>query len=398
MKYLNGKDIFPSELLELIQNYTQGNYVYIPKREENKYQWGTQTSYRKELEKRNSHIYTKYLTGFSIRQLAEGYHLSEKTMKRIISEKRKGAGGMKEKIMERLEAWGIDSDIQQIYDTVWSVGDDYVIKTNTDLEGLKRNIEMMKTLEECGIPVAKQIPTIDGLEYVEGEGRYYLLMNKLKGNHVLDIYQENTSNIAYETGKVVAKLHTAFLVCEQKIKFWDNSLLDEMMGWVKEAIKVNQFQYCTEKEFEASLKELQDCYDQLPRQLIHRDMHYGNILFDKGVFSGYIDFDLSQKNVKIFDICYFLMGLLIDHDKKEDAVAKWYAIISNFIRGYEELNSLTRLEKDSMCCLMKNIELLFVAYFIGEEDEVLAGNAAGLYHFINKNEDVIRAAIEGVKL
>lgn len=36
MKYVNGKDIFPEELLSLIQEYTQGQYVYIPKRDETK--------------------------------------------------------------------------------------------------------------------------------------------------------------------------------------------------------------------------------------------------------------------------------------------------------------------------------------------------------------------------
>jgi Ser/Thr protein kinase RdoA (MazF antagonist) len=142
-----------------------------------------------------------------------------------------------------------------------------------------------------------------------------------------------------------------------------------------------------------SQKELLACYDELPKQLIHRDMHYGNLLFNNGVFSGYIDFDLSQKNVKIFDICYFLIGLLIDHDKKKDDVDKWYEIVSSFIKGYETINHLTKREKDSIGCLMKNIEILFVAYFLGEEDEVLAESAAGLYCFVKKNEDAIRSAI-----
>jgi Ser/Thr protein kinase RdoA (MazF antagonist) len=393
MKYLKGKDIFPSELLELIQGYTQGYYVYIPKKEDNKEKWGAMTSYRKELEKRNSHVYTKYLTGCSISQIADNYHLSVKTVKRILLVKRKGAGEMKDKIMELLVEWGINSEINQIYDTVWTIGDDYVIKTNTDPADLERNIQMMKTLVECGIPVAKPIPTIEGQDYVECSGRYYLMMNKLTGKHVLDIYQEDYPGIAYETGKAVAKLHSAFLICEQKISFWDNSLVDEMNGWITDIMKENQYRYCSEVDFEEDLKELQACYDKLPRQLIHRDMHYGNILFDKGVFSGYIDFDLSQKNVRIFDICYFLMGLLINHEMKPDEVKQWYEIISNFIKGYEEINKLTRLEKDSMCCLMKSIELLFVAYFIQEEDELLAENVAKLYYFIKKNNDAICSAV-----
>jgi Ser/Thr protein kinase RdoA (MazF antagonist) len=393
MKYVNGIEVFPSELLELLQDYVQGQYVYIPKRDKGKEKWGARTSYRKELDMRNSHIFTKYLTGLSVKQLVEKYHLSEKSIKRILFDKRKEAGIMKEKIEALLEAWGIKEEIQQIYDTAWSVGDHYVMKTNHNLAGLRRNIEMMKILDECGIPVAKPILTLAGQDYIETNGEYYLLMNKLPGTHILDIYQAEYINNAYETGRAVAKLHTAFLACEQKITFWNNNLVEEMTGWVDDTLKENQYRYITKIDYEESLKELQACYDRLPRQLIHRDMHYGNLLFQNGTFSGYIDFDLSQKNVRIFDICYFLIGLLIDHDKKKDDVKQWYEIVANFMKGYEAINKLTNLEKDSIGCLMKNIELLFVAYFIGEEDEALAESAARLYYFVKEQEGTIRSAI-----
>jgi Ser/Thr protein kinase RdoA (MazF antagonist) len=393
MKYVNGMEVFPSELLELLQDYVQGQYVYIPKRDKSKEKWGAKTTYRKELDMRNSHIYTKYLTGLSVKQLVEKYHLSEKSIKRILFDKRKEAGIMKEEIETLLEAWGIKEEIKQIYDTAWSVGDNYVMKTNQNLAGLRRNVEMMKILEECGIPVAKPIPTLAGQDYIETKGEYFLLMNKLSGTHILDIYQADYVNIAYETGRAVAKLHTAFLTCEQKITFWNNNLVEEMTGWVGDTLQANRYRYITKIDYEESLKELQACYDKLPRQLIHRDMHYGNLLFHKGTFSGYIDFDLSQKNVRIFDICYFLIGLLIDHEKKKEDMNKWFEIVSNFIRGYETINKLTDLEKDSIVYLMKNIELLFVAYFIGEEDEILAESSAGLYYFVKEHEDVIRSAI-----
>ena len=393
MKYINGNDVFPPDLLDLIQDYTQGKYVYIPKRDENKEKWGTKTSYRKELEMRNSHIYTKYLTGLTVEQLVNNYCLSAKSIRRILLEKRKGAEEMKKKLQELLSLWNINGEMQQIYDSAWSVGEAYVMKTNDNLGGLKRNIIMMKTLEECGIPVAKIIPTVDGMDYIEHDGRYYLMMNKLSGVHILDIYEEDYKNIAYKTGKIVAKLHIAFIACEQKITLWNNSLLDEMNGWIYKSLKENQFRYITELDFETSLNELKDCYDKLPRQLIHRDMHFGNIIFDKGEFSGYLDFDLSQKNVRIFDICYFLMGLLINHEKKKEDAEKWYQIISKFIEGYEVTNPLTKLEKDSIVCLMGSIELLFLAYFLSKEDEILAEGAANLYYFVRKNEKKIQTAV-----
>lgn len=40
-------------------------------------------------------------------------------------------------------------------------------------------------------------------------------------------------------------------------------------------------------------------YSKLPIQLIRREVHLGNLLFDNNKFSGYIDFDLSQKNIRI---------------------------------------------------------------------------------------------------
>jgi Ser/Thr protein kinase RdoA (MazF antagonist) len=122
-------------------------------------------------------------------------------------------------------------------------------------------------------------------------------------------------------------------------------------------------------------------------------MHFGNIIFNKGEFSGYLDFDLSQKNVRIFDICYFLMGLLINHEKNKEDAEKWYQIISKFIEGYEVTNPLTKLEKDSIGCLMRSIELLFVAYFLSKEDEILAEGAANLYYFVRKNEKRIQTAV-----
>ena len=398
MKYVNGKDIFPSELLDLIQDYTQGQYVYIPKKDEDKEKWGIKTSYRRELEMRNRHIFTKFLTRISVKQLSKKYKLSEKSIRRVLLFKRKEAKKMKKIIDELLQLWNLNEEAHQIYDSAWSIGDKYVLKTNESLVSLRRNITIMRILSESGIPVANPISTLDGQDFIEYDGKYFLLMNKLSGSHILDIYQVDYSNIAFETGRIVACLHHAFLACEQKITFWNNSLLDEMKGWICNILKVNRYRYITEADFDTSLKELADCYGELPRQLIHRDLHYGNILFNNGMLSGYIDFDLTQKNVRIFDICYFLIGLLVDHDKKKEDVEKWYLIVSRFIEGYEETNPLSILEKDSICCLMKNIELLFVAYFLSIEDEELAKSAANLFYFIENNKKSICSAVYNIEI
>jgi Mor family transcriptional regulator len=88
MSYLNARDIFPNEVLKILQNYVDGEYIYIPKKEENKIAWGELTKSKDELLKRNTAIYEDYLKGMSTQLLSEKYYLSPKTIQRIVSEKR----------------------------------------------------------------------------------------------------------------------------------------------------------------------------------------------------------------------------------------------------------------------------------------------------------------------
>ncbi|GAE32676.1 CD3324 family protein [Alkalihalobacillus hemicellulosilyticus] len=89
MSYKKAKDILPSELLELIQEYVDGEYIYIPRSEDNKKSWGSNTSTRRELNIRNSNIYTDYLSGIDINTLSVKYYLSSKSIQRIILKEKK---------------------------------------------------------------------------------------------------------------------------------------------------------------------------------------------------------------------------------------------------------------------------------------------------------------------
>ena len=65
MRYQKANEILPKELVELIQSYMDGGYVYIPRKEENRKSWGETSSARKEIQARNREIYKKYRQGMN---------------------------------------------------------------------------------------------------------------------------------------------------------------------------------------------------------------------------------------------------------------------------------------------------------------------------------------------
>lgn len=138
--------------------------------------------------------------------------------------------------------------------------------------------------------------------------------------------------------------------------------------------------------FWEAILSLSQVYEELPKQLIHRDVHLGNFLFEGNKFSGYIDFDLSQSNIRIFDVCYFLLGILVQGDNNPMEAERWFYIISQVVEGYDSIVDLKVVERQSIPCVMKNIELLFTAYFLSVGEEKLARDSVDLYLFVCKNE------------
>ncbi|MBQ3164099.1 MAG: hypothetical protein IJC02_06125 [Lachnospiraceae bacterium] len=88
MGYIRAEQILPLEIIELIQQYVDGENIYIPRKAENRQEWGTGTSIREELQGRNQKIYEDYLTGMKATELSLKYYLSVKSIQRIIREKK----------------------------------------------------------------------------------------------------------------------------------------------------------------------------------------------------------------------------------------------------------------------------------------------------------------------
>lgn len=89
MSYKNAEKILPMELVELLQKYIDGEFLYIPRKESSRKAWGEGTNIRKEIAGRNIQILEDYATGLKTSILAEKYFLSEKSIQRIVSKMKK---------------------------------------------------------------------------------------------------------------------------------------------------------------------------------------------------------------------------------------------------------------------------------------------------------------------
>lgn len=84
MGYKKAEEILPAEIITLIQQYVDGQMIYIPRKVQNRKKWGTNTDTRRELTIRNQRIYADFLAGIPIPELALQYCLSAKSIQHII--------------------------------------------------------------------------------------------------------------------------------------------------------------------------------------------------------------------------------------------------------------------------------------------------------------------------
>lgn len=84
MGYMRAEEILPKEIIELIQQYIDGENIYIPKKADARQAWGSKTAIRHELSVRNQEIYENYRAGIRVKELAGMYYLSEKRIQSII--------------------------------------------------------------------------------------------------------------------------------------------------------------------------------------------------------------------------------------------------------------------------------------------------------------------------
>lgn len=88
MGYISAESILPENIIKLIQQYVDGECIYVPRKNENQKAWGEKNGTRSIFEKRNEEIFKKYIEGTPITDLATMYYLSTKSIRGLINKEK----------------------------------------------------------------------------------------------------------------------------------------------------------------------------------------------------------------------------------------------------------------------------------------------------------------------
>ena len=275
------------------------------------------------------------------------------------------------KASQILENWGLENEtITDIYyegtgekhDGAYYVGDSYVLKFTPNFGKLMNHIELSKAIESVGLCTAVPMAAADGNEYITDGELFYFVTRRIPGRPLVsgDFCHGDYTLKARFVGEIIGQLHLALSKAEQCVT--DVNLLESITNWAlpnaKRILGLDE-QICSE-----FLDTLASLYKTLPRQIIHRDPNPSNIICTNGNW-GFIDFELSEQNVRIYDPCYAATAVLSENFK--NIQDKWLEIYHSIIQGYDSVMHLTADERKALPYVLLANQLICVAWF--EEQE-----------------------------
>lgn len=270
-----------------------------------------------------------------------------------------------------LKNWNIeDKTIKDIYysnsgrrnETAFYVGEDYIIKASRDLGRIKKQVELASAMKNSGLYSANVIPTTGDNYYIESNNLHFCLTTRLKGEHLKpqDFYKPDSNSLAEFVGENVAKLHLSLSKIEEIVD--DVNMFEIVTNW---ALPKAEMLIDIPKDILKSYIEMfGKIHISLPRQIIHRDPNPGNIIVN-GKQCGFIDFELSERNLRIFDPCYAATAILSEtfSDNGEEIFNQWINVYKNIIHGYDKVIKLTEEELQSLPYVVLSNQLVCIAYF-----------------------------------
>lgn len=286
----------------------------------------------------------------------------------------------KTKIQKILPNWNLQNSVVKpiINDNTgkqsensYYIGNDYVIKYSTNLAVIQRSILFSEVVK---------LNSNDN--YLQCDELYFIVTKRIYGNQLKCVDILKDTSIAITIGENIAKLHN-------KLKFYgiddfeQANIYDECIKNLNDIKKLANLsnEFCDKYK-----NEFGNLIDKLPTQLIHRDINPSNMIFAGKEFKSFVDFDLSEVNLRIFDICYCTTAILSECINNQINFEVWQEILDNLIKGYNRIDKLSEYEIEAIPYVIYSIEIICIAYFSKyDKFEVLAKTNINMLKWLIKN-------------
>lgn len=243
-------------------------------------------------------------------------------------------------------------------ENIWLIDNKYFLKVTTNPMTIKNQAEIYKILQNSKILTASPIKTVNGDLYFTDDELYFTLTEKINAEPLKSTDFYNNNKLCFEVGTAIGQLHKT--LAKQDIICDEHCIISEAICCLDNAKQIAELStsFCLKLKSELEIFE-----GKLPSQIIHRDLNPENILISENNY-GFIDFDITEKNIRIFDICYCATAMLSETFNSESYDNdKWGDILDNLVKGYDDVIQITPYEKHAIPYVICSIQIICINYF-----------------------------------
>ena len=241
-----------------------------------------------------------------------------------------------------------------------------MIKFSANLGKIRKHILLSDAIERVGLHSAAAIETIDDQKIVADGELYYCLIKRLEGNQLKTayFYEDDYAQKARFLGEIIGQLHLALKDLDMEVpeaELYQN-VVNQALPDAKKYLELSD-EFC-----EQYVNHFGDIYDNLPRQVIHRNPNPSNIITNGSAW-GFTEFELSEKNIRIYDPCYAATAILSESFGTATALqlSKWIEIYKNIIYGYDSVVELSEDEKAAIPYVILSNQFICVSWFAKQD-------------------------------
>jgi Ser/Thr protein kinase RdoA (MazF antagonist) len=301
-----------------------------------------------------------------------------------------------------LGQWGqefVEAKLAPLVDGVWRCEldrDIYILKRRTNRTRVWEEYDLLQWLKDSGQPISLLLRTQEGVPWAEAPGGFYILYPYLQGTpgNELGVF---SGEHAGEMGRGLARLHQALAAYQASDVFPGFDLFHDVASYAWKTVRGYSGMKFHHRlhHLQADISEqLVNPYEALPRQLIHRDFHPGNLIFVQGQLGGILDFDRVRIGIRLFDLCYLSTAVLSsgfsDPRKRED----WVDFVQALLEAYGTVQPLEKTEGHAFLYIIYLIQLLFTAYHLDNGNSTLADLNLAMLFWIYDQHDYLRPRLE----